>query len=84
MSTKDMLEKHRLLALKTLDNSLFNLLERALSEIRCFELSKGGNYKASEEEVLTKPPRRRYWVFSLRGHLQRFHSFVFDDEVWND
>lgn len=51
MSTKDMLEKHRLLAVKTLDNSLFNLLERALSEIRCFELSKGGNYKATEEEV---------------------------------
>lgn len=51
MSTKDMLEKHRLLAVKTLDNSLFNLLEGALSEIRCFELSKGGNYKATEEEV---------------------------------
>lgn len=51
MSTKDMLEKHRLLALKTRDNSLFNLLERALSAIRCFELSKGGNYKATEEEV---------------------------------
>lgn len=51
MSTKDMLEEHRLLALKTRDKSLLKPINLTLAEIRKFEITKGGNYKASEEEV---------------------------------
>lgn len=51
VSTKDRLKAHKSLALETHDNSLLKLTSTVLFKIRSLELSKGGHYNASEEEV---------------------------------